>query len=418
MIKDFVNNNTVKLKLTKQYLLLILLSSPYLMSDVTYSIFSLVNLNHIFYSCVLIFMCLLFIGIKSKIELSHSIWLKLFIILTLIILQSVNGIVQGVELTKVLTSFSSCIILLISIIFFLKIPDETQVSLVYYYLQSICVIFIVAECLNLLKSGTSLSILFQNQFPLLLFAWVTLQKIRIKNKKLNLNFGIFYLSVIFFIFSNIFLATGARFQFKIPAVCMLIIISNYLFMNENYITIARKYTRIILFIAFCVLISILCFFYFMHLIDIVLSVRSVSFFQRLFIAQSMISEIYSSLSNLLLGFGMGSSQKSFVYDWYDIETGYLPTHSGLLALFYEVGLIGISLIIILILPKKKKKSKINKGVSINNSKQLLLVFFTVWLVMNIVSIWIVPVQNFYYNASMIFAVLLVTLLYKCNNVKK
>ena len=335
MIKDFVNNNTVKLKLTKQYLLLILLSSPYLMSDVTYSIFSLVNLNHIFYSCVLIFMCLLFIGIKSKIELSHSIWLKLFIILTL-----------------------------------------------------------------------------------LLFAWVTLQKIRIKNKKLNLNFGIFYLSVIFFIFSNIFLATGARFQFKIPAVCMLIIISNYLFMNENYITIARKYTRIILFIAFCVLISILCFFYFMHLIDIVLSVRSVSFFQRLFIAQSMISEIYSSLSNLLLGFGMGSSQKSFVYDWYDIETGYLPTHSGLLALFYEVGLIGISLIIIFILPKKKKKSKINKGVSINNSKQLLLVFFTVWLVMNIVSIWIVPVQNFYYNASMIFAVLLVTLLYKCNNVKK
>lgn len=230
------------------------------------------------------------------------------------------------------------------------------------------------------------------------------------------------LYILWIIVSVTCFTSDMRFQMK--AVMLFFFLS---FLHGGYLLVTRFVfggvtlklsRRQIVLLAFVLLTCFLIVIsYFIgYLSESPLSGRERSLGLRLLVAKEMLNDFWSgSLLNQVVGYGFGSSMKTYFFNLHGYKT-LLRSHSGVLSLFYEHGLIA-SLLVVLLVPvlfgKELSIKKTTANKKINNKSRmiylyLLLMLICSWIVLNLFYLISVPVPNYAHQSQMpMFIMLLI-----------
>lgn len=321
------------------------------------------------------------------------------------------------------SSFSYPIVVFISFsftIYLVQIFYKCEKKELYFFIKLIfftsIILYFFIDVFSIFVLFKSQHVLLSNNLPFLLLTGLTIYITEISSKE-KLKVFLFLFLYISWIFISAYLyTTDFRIQMKAIGLSLSLLIGFMLFvLVKGFIPITKKFTPFIILIA---IIFIFIGFYFIvdYLLLNSLEGRETSLGLRIAVGVLMIQEVMNgTLTDLIFGYGLGSSMQDF-YIPFGTTFFYLKSHSGLLSLFYEHGLISIILIFIPIIMFTFNFNRKNKSLEkdfYNNSFLLLLILLIAsWFVLNILYIIAINVPNYGHQSQLISVILLAIYLNK------
>lgn len=325
----------------------------------------------------------------------------MFIFLTLIYLsfQLFNGLLKDFEFYKSLPSFTSALFSVLILLIALKTDTESMYKTFKKVTFYSVIAMISLDLLNQVVNRNSLIIVLQNDAPLIMFALIVIifSKVSLKDvKRAKILLVSFLLWMpISYELSNI----SGRLQFK----SIIFLVSIIIFLIILKITLPiipniKKITTVKRLSFLTVTITLLLGFYILPIVwDFILNSipRMGSGYVRFAVAQKMFEDISSTYFSFFFGQGLGSSNQHFYIanylsnivsdDWHNAKS-----HSGLMSLFYENGII-VFLFLVGVLIKILKSKEIEYNYNFKNiyyRKKLLLFLFLfiviLWIMQNMI----------------------------------
>ncbi len=310
-------------------------------------------------------------------------------------------------------------------LFYIRTIEHSKLySILKFLTFGTVIIFIALDIINTLiqRHSHQLLILLQNSMPLIFLALLIIffSKINKKDSKYSL-----YLMMIYSLWiplSFIINSVSLRLQYKSIGFVILILIGLFtikllnIFLPRMKSRISNKISPLI--VSVFLLISILITFpivieFAMNNID-----REGSGLVRIAVAQVMITQVLNDdLFTIFFGFGLGSSSIEFPLEHFLPEGVFYPEakpHSGIIALFYEHGILGIGFLLFLTsLFIKRSFFNTNLGYmqsSLYYNKRLTLMMLVMvlllWISQNIITAnGIIVIDPYHYAQTILYLVL-------------
>jgi hypothetical protein len=339
--------------------------------------------------------------------------LLLFIILLYLNFQLYNGLYYPATIDAILPSYIGIFTLMYLVMQLKTFSNNDIYKLLKIITFGSVIVLISFDILNLIVKRNSLMIVIQNDAPLLILSLLIIYITSYDKYNSKRSLKYFYLFLLWMPISYVLAQHSTRLQIKSLAFTILIIMIIFL-LNKLKIFIPKLKTNfsikiapiiyLMLIVIPILIIAPIVLDYTMHSFG-----RSGSGIIRLAVAQVMTEELMNTKLSLLFGYGLGSSNQEFfigdhtlgIATWTDAKS-----HSGIMTLFFEHGIVGLLFASLLLLNYiyRKKIFIVSYSSKLSNHKGLvlLLLLLTIglWIVQNVIYVIGIPATYPFHHAQL------------------
>lgn len=379
--------------------------------DLWFLSFNIIGLNvNIFHILSIIFLSIIFYIKANKL---NSLQSKIFLFLTAyFVFQLLNSLFSGANLLGSFSVFAMMVFSLYMALTLRNYENDVLHKILFLVVKYTIFLMIFFDLLNHIVGGNSLFQIFQNNAPILLMSLIILHYYSHDIKQKNFLVKLFFLYLVWTAISYSLGNAYLRIQYKSVVLVFLLLLGLFFivkfrlfvpFFNKKLLL---RYISPLLFIIMIIgLFGMVSYIY-----DLIIELipRRGSGEIRIAVAEVMFFETVQNIFTTIFGQGLGSSHHTYLIN----DSEHVKSHSGLMILFYEQGLIGLILFIFFALSffLRKKIYIFNFKYKRGQAFLFLLLLALLWVVQNMVYIIGFPAAEVFHQSQIMTYIVLATFL--------